>query len=102
MKLLTIIIHSSAQQGLADQLRAMEQVTGFTFSRVEGHGVQAENDNLLSAHDKVVGYTPRVRVDILLADEMVSDVLKILSDAGSYLRGQGVYWVTEVTQTGYL
>jgi nitrogen regulatory protein P-II 1 len=102
MKLLSIIIHRSAQQDLADQLRGMAEVSGFTFSRAEGHGVQVEHDVLLSAHDKVVGYTPRVRVEIMLEDAQVAVVLAALSSASSYLKGQGVYWVTTVEQHGHL
>ena len=79
MKHLTLIIHTNAQQDLADQLRGMEkQVSGFTFSHVEGHGIQVESDPFLSARDKVVGYTPRVRVDILLESKDVKPVLDIL------------------------
>ena len=107
MKHLTLISHTNAQQDLADQLRGMEkQVSGFTFSHVEGHGVQVESDPFLSARDKVVGYTPRVRVDILLEDGDVESVLDILrhttSDAGSADIYQGIYWITAVEQNGRL
>lgn len=107
MKILTLIIHTSAQQDVADRLRAMPQVADFSFSRVEGHGVQLENDPLLSARDKVVGYTPRVRGDLLLEDAHVELVLSQLSQTGSdgtssYLAGQCVYWVTAVERCGQL
>ena len=102
MKLLTLIIHTNAQQDMADQLRAMEQVPGFTFSHVEGHGVQVENDPFLSARDKVVGYTPRVRVDILLEDADVDSTLKTLRNTTSGVEGHGIYWVTTAEQNGRL
>jgi len=102
MKHLTLIIHTSTQQDLADQLRSMEQVSGFTFSHAEGHGVQAENDPFLSARDKVVGYTPRVRVDILLQDSDVDTVLNTLRRSTRGIEGQGIYWVTDVEQHGQL
>lgn len=102
MKHLTLIIHTSTQQDLADQLRSMEQVSGFTFSHAEGHGVQAENDPFLSARDKVVGYTPRVRVDILLQDGDVDTVLNTLRSSTRGIEGQGIYWVTGVEQHGQL
>jgi len=102
MKQLTLIIHTDAQQDLTDQLRSLEQVSGFTFSRVEGHGLEMENDPFLSARDKVVGYTPRIRLDILLQDTDVDSVLEALRSSSSYVEGHGIYWVTPVERNGRL
>lgn len=102
MKHLTLIVHTNVQQDLSDQLRSIEQISGFTFSSVEGHGVQVENDPFLSARDKVVGYTPRVRVDILLDDSDVDMVLETLRTSTFGLEGQGVFWVTAVEKNGQL
>ena len=102
MKILTLIVHANTQQELADQLRTLKQVSGFTFSHVEGHGAQVESDPFLSARDKVVGYTPRVRVDILLDDADVSVVLEALHQAENNVTGQGVYWTTPVEEGGHL
>lgn len=110
MKILTLIIHSGAQQDVADRLRAMSEVTDFSFSRVEGHSVQLDSDPLLTAYDKVVGYTPRVRADMLLDDADVTPVLARLREAGggdagpggNSLAGQCVYWVMPVEQGGRL
>lgn len=102
MKHLTLIIHTNIQQDLADQLRSIEQVSGFTFSHAEGHGVQAESDPFLSARDKVVGYTPKMRVDILLQDSDVNAVLSTLRSSTHGIKGQGIYWVTAVEENGQL
>jgi nitrogen regulatory protein P-II 1 len=102
MKHLTLIIHTNVQQDLADQLRGMEQVSGFTFCHVEGHGVQVESDPFLSARDKVVGYTPRIRVDILLKGSDVDSVLESLRSTTNGIQGEGIYWVTAVEQSGRL
>ena len=102
MKNLTLIIHTNAQQDLADQLRSMELVSGFSFSHVEGHGVQAESDPFLSARDKVVGYTPRVRVDLLLEDNDVDSILNDLRKAMKGMENHGVFWITAVEQSGRL
>jgi nitrogen regulatory protein P-II 1 len=101
MKNLTIVIHASAEQALADHLRTLEQVQGFTFTHVEGHSDHSENDPFLSARDRVVGYVPRVRLDVLLAAADVSAVLTALLAQESF-RGQGVYWVSPVEQQGRL
>jgi len=102
MKHLTLIIHTNVQQDLTDQLRGLKQVSGFTFSHVEGHGIQVESDPFLSARDKVVGYTPRVKVDILLEDSDVELVLDLLRNQINGIAGQGIYWVTTVEQNGRL
>lgn len=102
MKHLTLIVHTSVQQDLSDQLRCMEQVSGFTFSKVEGHGIQVESDPFLSARDKVVGYTPRIRADILLEESDVDIVLNTLRTSTPGIKGQGIYWVTAVDKNGRL
>jgi len=102
MKHLTLIVHTNVQQDLSDQLRSMEQVSGFTFSHAEGHGAQVETDPFLSARDKVVGYMPRVRVDILLEDDDVDRVLDTLRIATFGIKDQGIFWVTAVEKNGQL
>lgn len=102
MKQLTLIIHSNVQQDMADQLRSLEQVSGFTFNHAEGRGVQVESNPFLSARDKVVGYTPRIRVDILLEDGDVESVLDTLRNARYGVEGNSIYWVTAVEQSGRL
>lgn len=102
MKNLMLIVHADIEQALADTLRGLEQATGFTFTRVEGHGTQDEHDAALSARDRVVGYTPHVRVDILLEDENVDDVLGALRAADCGLTGRCIYQVTAVERQGAL
>jgi len=102
MKILTLIVHADTEQALADMLRGLKQVTGFTFTHVEGHGAPDERDPTLSARDRVVGYTPHVRADILLKGEDVDEVLRTLRAAGTGFAGRGVYWVADVVQQGRL
>ena len=99
MKHLTLIIHTNVQQDMADQLRSLEQVSGFTFSHAEGHGVQVESDPFLSVRDKVVGYTPRIQVDILLEDGDVESVLDTLRNTKYGVEGNSIYWITAVEQS---
>lgn len=102
MKILTLIMHTDDQQALTNLLRSLEEVPGFTFSQVEGHGVEAEDDPFLSAKDKVVGYMPRIRVDMLLEDQNVDVVLNDLRNKDNEFLGQGAYWITSVDSGGHL
>lgn len=102
MKNLILIVHADIQRALADTLHNLKQVTGFTFIHVEGHGPQAEYDFTLSARDRVIGYTPHVRVDILLKDEDVDDVLQALRETDCGLAGRCIYQVTTVEKYGSL
>ncbi len=102
MKNLTLIVHADVQQALADTLRSIKQASGFTFTPVEGHGAQDGRDPTLSERDRVVGYTPQVRVDILLEDGDVEVVLQMLRTADCGLAGRGVYWILPVEKQGRL
>jgi len=100
MKQLVMVVHANVQQDLSDRLRAIEQVQGFTFSHVEGHSRHTGQDRTLSPRDKVVGYVPRVRVDIMLDEADVAPVLEALRCANCGIAGNGVYWVLDVDQYG--
>ena len=83
MKKLTMIVHADIKQPLADVLRGLQEVESFTFTPVEGHGPQDERDPALSARDRVVGYTPHVRVDILIEDADVDAALEALQTSNA-------------------
>ncbi len=102
MKNLIIIIHANGQQDMSDLLRNLDVVSGFTFTRVEGHGEQSEQDMFLSARDKVVGFVPRMRVDILLEGTDVETVLSAVRTTSNGGRFEGVYWCVDVEQSGRL
>lgn len=96
MKNLTILVHADIKQSLADVLRARPEIAGFTFTAVEGHGPQDERDAMLSTRDRVVGYTPHVRVDMVLHDADVDKVLEALRKENCGVVGRCIYWVTPV------
>lgn len=102
MKHLTLIVHADVRQALADVLRGLKEIEGFTFTSIEGHGPQDERDPQLSARDRVVGYTPHVRVDIVLDDKNVDSVLRGLRESRCGVTGRSVYWITELVRQGRL
>lgn len=102
MKLLTLIVHTDVQEDLVKLLRDLNEVSGFTFIHVEGHGEETENDRFLSARDKVVGFAPRIRTELLLEDKDVDTVLAELRGKEHNITGQGIFWVTSVEKGGHL
>lgn len=102
MKNLVLIVHADSEEMLADTLRALPGVSAFTFTHIESHDAQDMNDASLSARDRVAGYTPHVRVDLILEDEQVAAVLTALRADGSGVGGRGRYWVTDVETQGLL
>ena len=101
MKKLSIVVHTSLQQELADCLRSLK-LNSFMFSHIEEHSAQMEQDAFLSARDKVVGYVPKVRVDVLLEEERAKTLLDELKGSGVSFCGKGVYWIMDVDEAGEL
>lgn len=102
MKLLTLIVHTDVQQDLIKLLNSLDTVSGFTFSKVEGHGQESETDSFLSARDKVVGVSPRTRLDLLLEDQHVDTILNTLKEKQHNIAGNAAYWVCPVEKGGHL
>ena len=101
MKKLSIVVHTSLQQELADCLRGLK-LESFMFTHIEEHSSQLKQDAFLSARDKVVGYVPKVQVDIILDDERAKTLLDELRGSGISFAGKGVYWVCDVREVGEL
>jgi len=99
MKNLVLIVHESVHEAVTDHLRALD-VTGFTVSHVEGHGPHTAEDQFLSARDRVVGFAPRVRIEIVLSSEQLTTVLDALLAQGTGFAGHGMYWVSPIEQLG--
>lgn len=107
MKKLTIIIPENLEEALADTLKTISEVQGFTFIHVEGHAQQTLTDEKtetqeVSARDLVSGYSPKVRADLLLQDQHVETVLAALRAANMGLTGHSFYWVTSIQIAGRL
>ena len=101
MKNLTLIVHSAMRQAASDLLRELA-VDNFTLIDAEGHGVNSQLDRELSNRDRVVGYVPRLRIDILLEDASLEKILEGFKNniGGGSGAKQTIYWITEVSQNG--
>ena len=102
MKMLTLVVHANLRHELADAIRGIAEVHGFTFTPVQGHGSHVESDAFLSSRDRVVGYTPRIKAEILLSDEAVQPVLARLRGAMCHEHSRGSYWIGDIDESGQL
>lgn len=96
-----MVVHESLQQALADYLRDQTLET-FMFSHIEEHSSHIEKDSFLSARDKVVGYVPQVRVDVILNEDKIQTLLANIKKSNSAFQGKGIYWVTALDEFGEL
>ncbi len=99
MKKVSMVVHSSLQQELADCLRSL-QLESFMFAHIEEHGSQSSNDAPLTARDRVVGYVPKVRVDVIVDDPQI--LLDAVRQSAMSFKGKGIFWVTEIDAMGEL
>jgi nitrogen regulatory protein PII len=102
MKQLVLIVHEDRKADIADLCRSVEEISGFTLSGVEGHDRHADDNPQLSDRDKVVGYVPGIRVDILIEDHHLERVLAAIRGGGIGLKGHLRYWVLTVVDQGQL
>jgi len=102
MKHLILTIPANSKRDAADILHSVDYIEGFTFIDIEGHGTQSENDPFLSPRDKVVGYTPRARVELLLEDKQVTLLLEALRESKLGANKHIIYWVTDIQEFGRL
>lgn len=101
MKKLSLVIHSNQQQELADLLRSF-QLACFMFSHIEEHSSQDKHDVFLSARDRVVGYIPKVRLDVILDDTRAVTLLEEIRQSTFPCDGKNMYWITDLDESGQL
>jgi nitrogen regulatory protein PII len=102
MKNLTLIIHEDRKADIADLLRGIKEISGFTLSEVESHSRHSDDNPQLSDRDKVVGFVPRIRVDVQVEDQHVEKILAAIRGGGIGLRGCVHYWLLNIVDQGQI
>jgi len=100
MKCLTLIVHASAKRDLVDRLRNITGVEGFTLVPCEGHSAETRHEPFQSVRDRVVGYIPRVRVDVILEDAHATGVVEALKTDEKERARIGFWFVTDIQASG--
>ncbi|QJY50188.1 P-II family nitrogen regulator [Pseudonocardia broussonetiae] len=98
MILVTAIVKPFA---LGDVKSALERlgVLGMTVSEVQGHGRQKGHTEVYRGAEYNVDFVPKVRVEVVVDDEVVERVLDaVVAAARTGKIGDGKVWTTRVDQ----
>ena len=102
MKQLTLYMQASAEGDVLDCLRSNPDVTGFTLVPCQGHSSEHVGGKEEAAIDLVVGFVPRIRIEVILEDDRVESVLTGLKACLESSASQGMWTLTPVLEWGSL
>lgn len=102
MRCINLIIHSSAKNALIDFFHEFSEVEKFIITDCEGYDENDLKDPLLTTGDLVVGFVPRLRIELIVKDENVAPIILALRKPTSVVAKLGVYWVTNIESEGVL
>jgi nitrogen regulatory protein P-II 1 len=95
MKLVTAIVKPHRVEEVKDALRGIG-IGGLTQTDVEGFGRQRGHTEVYRGAEYQVGFVPKVKIEVVVADEDVDGVLDaIVKAARTGKIGDGKIWVTE-------
>ncbi len=96
MKMVTAIIKPHALEAVTDALHGIGQ-DGITITEVRGHGRQRGHTETFRGSEYRVDYLPKIRVDVVTADETADAVARAIVDAANSGKiGDGKVWITGV------
>ncbi len=96
MKLVTAVVKPFKLDEVKSALQAFG-VSGLTVSEVSGYGRQRGHTEVYRGAEYVVDFVPKVRLDIVVDDGDVLDVVDVVSKSATTGQiGDGKVWVTPV------
>ncbi|MDO5668906.1 MAG: P-II family nitrogen regulator [Corynebacterium sp.] len=96
MKLVTAVIKPFTLSDIREALEALD-VGGLTVTEVQGYGQQRGHSEVYRGAEYATDFVPKVKLEILLADEQVDDVIDAITRAAyTGKMGDGKVWVTPV------
>ena len=97
MKMVIAYVKSVMAPAVIDALHALPELTGATFTKVQGFGRGRAKGSKTTAEGEFVGTHTRVRVEALVPDALVSQVVEAISTAAhTGQRGDGKVCVVGV------
>ena len=98
MKLIKSIVRPNKVDDVKDALAKLN-ISGMTVTEVKGFGRQKGHTELYRGAEYVVDFLPKVKIEIVLADEMVDKAIEAISNAARTGRiGDGKIFVSAVEQ----
>jgi len=99
MKCLSLVVNTSSKGDIVETLRGMPEVTAYTI--LEGEGYFGDRvPPFESERDEVLGYVPRIRIDLILEGDKVPRVLEKIRTCGVCSAKLGIYWISPVDELG--
>jgi nitrogen regulatory protein P-II 1 len=96
MKKIEAIIKPFKLEEVKDALAGLE-IAGMTVNEVKGYGRQQGHSELYRGAEYVVDFLPKIRIEIVVADEIVDTVISTIVDAAKTGKiGDGKIFVTNV------
>lgn len=96
MKLVTAVIKPFKLEDVRAALEALG-VRGMTVDEVQGHGRQRGHTEVYRGAEYVVDFVPKVRVEVVVADEEVDRVVDVLIEAARTGKiGDGKVWTMPI------
>jgi nitrogen regulatory protein P-II 1 len=96
MRLVTAIVKPFKLDDVKAALHELG-VAGMTVSEVQGHGRQRGHTEVYRGAEYVVDFVPKVRVEVVVADDVVEQVVDaVVTAARTGQIGDGKVWTTSV------
>jgi nitrogen regulatory protein P-II 1 len=96
MKKIEAIIKPFKLDDVKEALATLE-LTGMTVSEVRGYGRQQGHSELYRGAEYVVDFLPKIKIELVVKDEVVDDVIKIISEnAKTGKIGDGKIFVSNI------
>ncbi|MCI1676035.1 MAG: P-II family nitrogen regulator [Ancrocorticia sp.] len=98
MKLVTAIVQPHRLDEVKKAVMA-EGVKGMTVTQVNGYGRQRGHTEVYRGAEYTVDLLPKVRIEIVCADEDAKDIANAIADAARSGRiGDGKIWISSVEE----
>ncbi len=99
MKKIEAIIKPFKLEDVKEALASLE-LTGMTVSEVKGYGRQQGHSELYRGAEYVVDFLPKIRIELVVKDEIVDEVLKIITDSAKTGKiGDGKIFVSDIEKS---
>jgi nitrogen regulatory protein P-II 1 len=96
MRLVTAVIKPFKLDEVKEALETFG-VQGLTVSEVSGYGRQRGHTEVYRGAEYAVDFVPKVRLDVVVADDDADDVVEVIAKAASTGQiGDGKVWTTPV------